>query len=147
MSILEILWNPTRDIFQFRVTVPSSPAKTKRAILSTIAKFFDPLGWASPVSITAKIFMQRLWSLQCRWDDDILSQLFSCWFNYHQRLSQRNQHSALDYLRISYFTLRPSWVFRRLDCGFRCGSIPLYRQYRRLYQRLTSRRQIKNGPS
>jgi len=60
LKVLEILWNPTRDIFQFRVTVPSSPAKTKRAILSTIAKFFNPLGWASLVTITAKIFMQRL---------------------------------------------------------------------------------------
>jgi len=41
LKILGILWNPTRDIFQFRVTVSSS-ARSKRAILS-IAKFFDPL--------------------------------------------------------------------------------------------------------
>jgi len=32
------------DIFQFRVIIPSSSKRNKRAILSIIAKFFDPLG-------------------------------------------------------------------------------------------------------
>jgi len=47
--------------------------------------------------------MQRLCSLQYRRDDDI-SWLLSDY--HHFRVSM---HSALDYLRISYPTLRPSW--------------------------------------
>ncbi|XP_032689796.1 uncharacterized protein LOC116853053 [Odontomachus brunneus] len=86
LKILGIFWNPKLNIFQFRVTVPNIPGCTKRAILSTIAKFFDPLGWATPVSITAKISLQRLWSLQCQWDDKIPSQLLDYWSDYHQRL-------------------------------------------------------------
>jgi len=81
--VLGIIWNLQSDIFQFRVTVPSSPDKTKRTILTTIAKFFDPLGWATPVIATAKIFMQRLWQLHCEWDDEIPQQYFDSWSNYH----------------------------------------------------------------
>ncbi|XP_018399600.1 PREDICTED: uncharacterized protein LOC108777259 [Cyphomyrmex costatus] len=66
LKVLGVFWNPKLDVFQFRVIAPASSGRTKRAILSTIAKFFDPLGWATPVIITAKIFMQRLWSLQCQ---------------------------------------------------------------------------------
>jgi len=42
IKILKVIWNSKLDIFQFRVTVPSLSEKTKQAILSTIAKFFDP---------------------------------------------------------------------------------------------------------
>ncbi|XP_071578665.1 uncharacterized protein [Temnothorax nylanderi] len=63
IKVLGIIWNPSLDVFQFRVSVPSAPMKTKQTTLSTIAKFFDPLGWATPVIITAKIFMQQLWLL------------------------------------------------------------------------------------
>ena len=51
VNILGIIWNSARDVFQFRISLPESPGRTKRAILSTIAKFFDPLGWATSVII------------------------------------------------------------------------------------------------
>ena len=33
---------------------------SKRIVLASVVKFYDPLGWLAPVIITAKIFMQRL---------------------------------------------------------------------------------------
>lgn len=44
LKVLGITWNPGPDSFQFHVSVDAQPGKTKRAILSKIAKFFDPLG-------------------------------------------------------------------------------------------------------
>ncbi|XP_071568475.1 uncharacterized protein [Temnothorax nylanderi] len=60
LKILGVAWNPESDSFHFRVTTPPNPGQTKRAVLSTIAKLFDPLGWVTPVIVVAKIFMQRL---------------------------------------------------------------------------------------
>ncbi|XP_029662783.1 uncharacterized protein LOC115235262 [Formica exsecta] len=64
IKILGIGWNPANDVFEFRVSLADNASETKRTILSAIAKFYDPLGWDTPVTITAKIFMQQLWRLK-----------------------------------------------------------------------------------
>ncbi|XP_029162198.1 uncharacterized protein LOC114933791 [Nylanderia fulva] len=126
LKVLGVSWNPKLDAFQLRVSLPSSPGKTKRAILSTIAGFFDPMGWAAPVIIGAKIFMQRLWSIQCQWDDDIPGEHFDHWATYHHptTASRDAQYSALDDARISYSAQRTPWLFRCLNYGFRSRCLP-----------------------
>lgn len=42
---------------------------TKRNILSYIGRFYDPMGFASPIVVTAKAIMQRLWVLNIDWND------------------------------------------------------------------------------
>lgn len=64
IKVLGIVWNPSRDTFQCQVNLDSSVPKSKRAILSTIARQYDPLGWVTPITVTTKIFMQRLWRSQ-----------------------------------------------------------------------------------
>ncbi|GFU49141.1 integrase_H2C2 domain-containing protein [Trichonephila clavipes] len=44
---------------------------TKRIVLSTIARIFDPLGFLGPIITWAKIFMQRLWLLELGWSDEL----------------------------------------------------------------------------
>ncbi|GFX74665.1 uncharacterized protein TNCV_3120951 [Trichonephila clavipes] len=44
---------------------------TKRTLLSTIAKTFDPLGWLSPITIQYETIMQRLWKQQLQWDERV----------------------------------------------------------------------------
>lgn len=61
VKVLGIGWNPSFDRFQFNVTLDSCVPNSKRAILSAIAKLYDPLGWVTPVTILAKILIQRLW--------------------------------------------------------------------------------------
>ncbi|XP_067214160.1 uncharacterized protein [Linepithema humile] len=79
IKILGISWNPASDVFEFRVSLPLSIPNTKRAILSTIAKLFDPLGWSTPVTISAKILLQKLWQLKVDWDETIPLTLVSQW--------------------------------------------------------------------
>lgn len=112
IKVLGILWNPKLDVFQFRVSIPSSAGTTKRSILSTIARFFDPLGWATPVIITAKILMQRLWSLQCQWDSEIPSQHLHHWSEYHRQLP------CLEALRIPRWTTYGSHTVHSALHGF-----------------------------
>ncbi|XP_071577173.1 uncharacterized protein [Temnothorax nylanderi] len=90
LKILGIAWNPSHDVFHFQVA-NQNPGTTKRAILSTIAKLFDPLGWAAPVIITAKIFMQQLWLLKLNWDDEIPDNQLRPWVTYHSKLPCLNQ--------------------------------------------------------
>jgi len=69
--VLGLCFNTSTDAFNFSKTSSISTAMTKRTILSTIAKVFDLLGLLAPVTITAKIFIQELWSLKLGWDDPL----------------------------------------------------------------------------
>ncbi|XP_049870326.1 uncharacterized protein LOC126369806 [Pectinophora gossypiella] len=46
----------------------NAPSSTKREILSQISKFYDPLGFVSPIVVKAKVIMQRLWLEKVDWD-------------------------------------------------------------------------------
>ena len=73
---LGITWQPQKDHFKFTCTLPKiNPPVTKRQILSEIAKLFDPIGWLTPITIKAKIWIQRLWTLGLAWDEPLAENL------------------------------------------------------------------------
>ena len=57
---LGLQWNVEQDVFQFKIVDVDKP-ETKRGILSTVASLYDPLGFAAPVTLLAKILLQKLW--------------------------------------------------------------------------------------
>ncbi|KAJ0169971.1 hypothetical protein K1T71_014577 [Dendrolimus kikuchii] len=69
VKILGIQWNPVADTFTYHTTLDEEKSCTKRMILSTLARMFNPMGWISPVILQGKVLMQKLWSLQLAWDD------------------------------------------------------------------------------
>ncbi|GFW00347.1 integrase catalytic domain-containing protein [Trichonephila clavipes] len=72
VKTLGILWHLASDVFYFKITPLSFESTlTKRTLLSTIAKTFDPLEWLSPITIQSKTFMQRLWKQQLQWDERV----------------------------------------------------------------------------
>lgn len=67
---LGLRWNAKRDSFYFKLSSqPGQDLVTKRAVLSEIAKLFDPAGWLSPKIIVAKIIMQQIWKDKTDWDE------------------------------------------------------------------------------
>lgn len=90
LTVLGIFWQIDTDSFQFQVSLPPKNPRTKRSILSMIAKLFDPLGWVTPVIISAKIFMQTLWRLHLDWDDDLPPSSFDQWSSIYEALPQLN---------------------------------------------------------
>ncbi|GFT59254.1 integrase catalytic domain-containing protein [Trichonephila clavipes] len=52
---LGIIWNPKFDCFLFRIEQQRPTSFTKRMVLSTIARIFDPLGLLGPIITWAKI--------------------------------------------------------------------------------------------
>ncbi|XP_076660392.1 uncharacterized protein LOC143363737 [Halictus rubicundus] len=86
LKVLGINWNPGNDSFRFDIGIQNVIPATKREILSTIARFYDPLGWAAPVVIVAKILMQRLWLQKCDWDETIPTEFRETWTTYCTQL-------------------------------------------------------------
>ena len=61
VKTLGVAWDPSKDEIRYRSPQSVSPAATtKRTVLSVIARFFDPLGWVSPIIIVAKILLQDM---------------------------------------------------------------------------------------
>ena len=63
MNILAIQWSTQNDQLHLAGTNPTSVNKlvTKREVLQHSCKTFDPIGFATPVTIRAKILIQILW--------------------------------------------------------------------------------------
>ncbi|GFT72987.1 integrase catalytic domain-containing protein [Trichonephila clavipes] len=69
IKVLGVYWNPKHDCFSFRIKIDLHELNTKRDVLSTIARIYDPLGLLGPVVAKAKIFLQKLWMLKIDWTD------------------------------------------------------------------------------
>ncbi|XP_075157320.1 uncharacterized protein LOC142230561 [Haematobia irritans] len=74
---LGIRWNVATDTFSFKVpTVEERELFTKREVLSTIAKFFDPCDWLAPIIIVAKLVMQQVWLDNTGWNDTLRPKIY-----------------------------------------------------------------------
>ncbi|XP_055701637.1 uncharacterized protein LOC129800919 [Phlebotomus papatasi] len=90
IKTLGLQWHPSTDIFTFS-TAFKDGAITKRAVLSNMSRIFDPLGLISPVTITAKILMQKLWKENLDWDTELPDDLRAQWIAYEKDV----QHLSL----------------------------------------------------
>lgn len=91
-SVLGVVWDFTADEFQFRVRVEEMMGPlTKRKITSMAARVFDPQGYVSPVTIRAKLFIQKLWQLNKNWDEPLSEPLQGEWKSFYGELELINQ--------------------------------------------------------
>ncbi|XP_065365526.1 uncharacterized protein LOC135958552 [Calliphora vicina] len=86
---LDIKWNALSDSFSYNFDPFEQATKiSKRQILSSVAKLFDPAGWLAPIVIRAKTLIQQLW-LEClEWDEDVSQESLQKWNELVQDLSQ-----------------------------------------------------------
>ena len=52
---------------------------SKRSVLKRIASIYDPLGLAAPISVSFKMFFQKLCESKCNWDDELNEELKAEW--------------------------------------------------------------------
>lgn len=77
---LGIKWNALEDTFSYSLLpIENQLIITKRKVLSTVAKLFDPAGWITPIIIKAKMLMQRLWLQGSHWDEPISPDCIQEW--------------------------------------------------------------------
>ncbi|XP_073953580.1 uncharacterized protein [Choristoneura fumiferana] len=88
MKTLGLTLNVSKDCFVFSCPEPfNQEYPTKRQILSYISKFYDPLGFMSPVLVKAKSFMQKLWSEKIDWNEVPSDPLRLEWLSFVQKLT------------------------------------------------------------
>ncbi|KAJ8940212.1 hypothetical protein NQ318_010712 [Aromia moschata] len=68
LKVLGLQWQPSLDVFSFSFDVPKEIC-SKRHILSTVARCYDPLGFLAPVTLLAKLLIKQLWILKLDWDE------------------------------------------------------------------------------
>ena len=82
-KVLGVPWNSESDQLIFDVTDLARLARdlhpTKRNLVSLIGKFYDPLGFLSPVIIRFKILFQKLCQCKSDWDEVIPEELVKEW--------------------------------------------------------------------
>lgn len=84
---LGMQWNVASDEFQYDINASNIHKVTKRGILSALAKIFDPLGILGPVTLTAKLLMQRVWQLNLAWDESVPVDVHTAWTQYESQLT------------------------------------------------------------
>ena len=108
---LGVKWDPQSDTLGFTSAhIDRPPASgTKRGILKKLAGLYDPLGWASPYVIRAKIMLQRTWPRGLDRDDLLPPDLRTEWNNWE------NEIAALKSFCVPRFIYRkPSENWRKL---------------------------------
>ena len=82
-KVLGVQWNVSLDELQFDIGDVKQTMEglepTKRNLVSITAKFFDPLGVVSPVTVLFKILCQQLCEAKVGWDDPLSDELLKRW--------------------------------------------------------------------
>ncbi|XP_058827116.1 uncharacterized protein LOC131687095 [Topomyia yanbarensis] len=90
--ILGMQWLPKEDIFTYTAAIALPPGRpTKREVLRTVMRIFDPLGLLSHLIVHGKILIQDIWRSKTGWDDPIPEALTARWHKWTELLSRLDQ--------------------------------------------------------
>ena len=82
-KVLGVRWCTSKDQITFRFDSTAQLARnlepTKRNIVSIVGKFYDPLGFVSPVIIPFKVLFQQLCQAKVEWDQPLTGKLLKKW--------------------------------------------------------------------
>ena len=92
IKVLGLSWNQNTDKLIFDLSTFTSAAAqqppTKRLILSTIARFFDPIGLLSPIVLQLKILFQDTCKQKINWDSPLSEEYSRRWADIVNDISQ-----------------------------------------------------------
>jgi hypothetical protein len=87
-SILGLSWNKRDD--EISVVVPEErTTDTKRGILRTLAKTYDPLGFASPQTLQGKFIYREVCERKIAWDVPVPTELMAKWSRWERLLPSK----------------------------------------------------------
>ena len=97
-KVLRVVWNYVTDEFSFKVkldllrmtdrSIHLGVKMTKRTLLSQVARFYDPIGFAAAFVIRAKISMQELWQIGLDWDDELPDDVQERWIQLFKEMQE-----------------------------------------------------------
>ncbi|XP_053390639.1 uncharacterized protein LOC128553495 [Mercenaria mercenaria] len=81
-KLLGLRWQPEMDIMTFAERpIDTNPITTKRYILQSTSRIYDPLGILSPVTVRAKLLLQDIWKEHFTWDTPLPITYQRRWLN------------------------------------------------------------------
>ncbi|GFU03201.1 uncharacterized protein TNCV_2720971 [Trichonephila clavipes] len=82
-KVLGIPWDVFHDYFTIDVKgllqLDTSKPITKRIVLQSAGKIYDPVGFLSPYTIRLKCLLQELWLQKLSWDDELPPDIHAVW--------------------------------------------------------------------
>ncbi|GFS49085.1 integrase catalytic domain-containing protein [Trichonephila clavipes] len=82
-KVLGIPWDVVHDYFTIDVKgllqLDTSKPITKRIVLQSAGKIYDPVGFLSPYTIRLKCLLQELWLRKLSWDDELPPDIHAVW--------------------------------------------------------------------
>ena len=89
---LGVRWNVQKDHLAIHITQLRKPA-TKRGLLSVVSSVYDPLGFASPYTIRAKMIFQDECRRKTNWDELLSNDSMRAWEEWESDLPNLAQLS------------------------------------------------------
>ena len=87
-KMLGLLWDKTEDTLA--VTFPEEPTDvTKRGILRFLASVYDPLGVASPTTLTGKCLYREVCDCPLSWDEKVSDRIEQMWLKFVRNLPNK----------------------------------------------------------
>lgn len=90
LKTLGLNWDQSSDHICYDINFTHKGVVSKRNILKTISKLFDPLGLVLPFTLQAKIMLQKLWLNKLSWDDEVPFDIKESWLHFVNNLTKIN---------------------------------------------------------
>jgi hypothetical protein len=103
VRMLGLKWDSVNDTLLLNQIELKKEVTTKREVLSETCRIFDPLGLFYPVTVRARLLIQKLWKKGYDWDETIDPEYQDEWKCYER------DASALFNLRVN------RWIFHSVD--------------------------------
>lgn len=117
---LGLTWACTSDEFIYKTNLVSIlNTVTKRSIPSTTSHIFVPLGLLSPITIKAKILLQKLWLEKVSWDEALSHELHTAWLKLY------NMFQTVTEIKIPRQVIHPNYLKLQIH-GFTDASEKAY---------------------
>ena len=81
-------WDKENDTIAASLPLEKAEPR-KRGILSKVAKIYDPLGLASPISLGGKLLYRDVCDAKRNWDDKLPNELMQNWVQWEERLPEQ----------------------------------------------------------
>lgn len=95
LKVLGLVWRPETDDFVFDLKhlmdIFKDKENTKRSVLCSSAKLFDPMGFLTPFTIRVKCLFQDMWQRGISWDEKLPDDLSQSWQQWCAELCQLHQ--------------------------------------------------------
>ncbi|XP_049885591.1 uncharacterized protein LOC126380309 isoform X1 [Pectinophora gossypiella] len=87
VKTLGLSYDAKEDVFKMSgKNVTTSDKPTKRTVLSSISRMFDPLGFTGPIVVCAKLILQQIWRCNLEWDTPLPADQVEVWQNFYSSL-------------------------------------------------------------